>query len=79
MKAADIPDHTILQSIKRHTLARSIGANRWEIYGDFKDFPEKVVHAKLHVLLRRGLITGCCCGCRGDFGLTQKGLELHAR
>ena len=30
-------------------------------------FPEKVVQAKGRILIRRGLIDGCGCGCRGDF------------
>lgn len=30
---------------------------------------EKVLLAKLKRLIKRGLITGCACGCRGDFEL----------
>jgi hypothetical protein len=29
--------------------------------------PEKVVRAKAKRLIKRGLIDGCACGCRGDF------------
>lgn len=29
--------------------------------------PVKVVRAKARRLIRRGLIQGCVCGCRGDF------------
>lgn len=29
--------------------------------------PYKVVEAKARRLIRRGLLTGCTCGCRGDF------------
>lgn len=36
--------------------------------------PEKLALAKMRMLKRRGLIHGCTCGCRGDFGLTGKGL-----
>lgn len=35
--------------------------------------PEKLGLAKVRMLMRRGLIDGCCCGCRGDFTLTDKG------
>ncbi len=31
------------------------------------EIPEKVLHAKLSSMLRRGLIHGCSCGCRGDW------------
>jgi hypothetical protein len=29
--------------------------------------------AKMAMLIRAGLSTGCACGCRGDFELTTKG------
>jgi hypothetical protein len=35
--------------------------------------PHKVVVAKLAKLIRRGLIDGCACGCRGDFEITTLG------
>lgn len=41
---------------------------------------EKLVLAKMGMLIRRNLVTGCACGCRGDFYLTEKGkqhLEQH--
>ena len=41
--------------------------------------PEKLVRAKMGGLIRRGLVGGCDCGCRGDFFITQKGLELLYR
>lgn len=36
-------------------------------------FPEKVMRSKLASMMRRGLIDGCDCGCRGDWMLTEKG------
>lgn len=33
----------------------------------FSAFPPKVVMAKLRSMIRRGLMDGCACGCRGDF------------
>jgi len=38
--------------------------------------PYKVMLAKLKKLCKRGLIKGCGCGCRGDWYLTEKGLEV---
>lgn len=35
--------------------------------------PRKVVMAKMHGLVRRKLVSGCACGCRGDFNLTEVG------
>jgi hypothetical protein len=36
-------------------------------------FPPEVILAKASALMRRGLLGGCDCGCRGDFELTDKG------
>lgn len=41
--------------------------NRWEVEAEFADFPWKVVLAKCRSLLKRKVIGGCPCGCRGDF------------
>lgn len=35
-----------------------------------------LVLAKMENLIRRGLVDGCYCGCRGDFELTVEG-EKH--
>ncbi len=32
-------------------------------------FPPKVVQAKLRAMVKRGVLSGCACGCRGDFQL----------
>jgi hypothetical protein len=34
---------------------------------DYPDFPDKLILAKARKLVRRGVVEGCCCGCRGDF------------
>lgn len=36
-------------------------------------FPPEVILAKARAMLKRGLLTGCGCGCRGDFELTADG------
>jgi hypothetical protein len=33
----------------------------------------KLALAKMRSLIDRGLVTGCTCGCRGDFVITRKG------
>jgi hypothetical protein len=40
--------------------------------------PPKLVLAKMRQLIRRGVADGCGCGCRGDFGLTDKGRSVLA-
>ena len=40
--------------------------------------PAKLALAKMRQLIRRGLVDGCGCGCRGDFELSRKGREFLA-
>lgn len=41
--------------------------------------PEKLQRAKMAMLIRRGVVSGCACGCRGDYEVTEKGLaEVEA-
>lgn len=41
--------------------------------------PDKLVLAKMRMLMRRGLVSGCDCGCRGDFEITPDGREYLER
>lgn len=75
----DIPDRPILEFIDSH------GGNWCNWFdGDERDVgrgmpagvPRKLVLAKMRMLIRRKLVGGCTCGCRGDFVLTQKGLDF---
>lgn len=36
----------------------------------------KVALAKMRSLMKRGFVKGCSCGCRGDFEITQEGLQF---
>ena len=38
--------------------------------------PEVYQRAKMRRLIKRGLVRGCGCGCRGDFEITPKGIEF---
>jgi hypothetical protein len=37
--------------------------------------PRCVLSAKLYRLVKNGYITGCACGCRGDFTITPNGIH----
>lgn len=94
MKASDIPDIDVLERVQACQEGRCeavlhdlfFRAPHWSmtavVQEALPEFPPKVVAAKLSRLLRRGLLTGCDCGCRGDWELTDKGreviLEAHA-
>lgn len=38
----------------------------------------KLALAKMRTMIRKGLVDGCPCGCRGDFRITDKGREIIA-
>jgi hypothetical protein len=81
MQAKDIPDGPVLDFIHENG---GIGCNWFAADLDGvnpssvrhampDDTPDALVHAKMRRLIRRGLVDGCDCGCRGDFELTEKG------
>ena len=49
---------------------------RWDLGERFPGFPSKVMLAKIRKLIRRGLLDGCTCGCRGDLEVTAAGADL---
>jgi hypothetical protein len=80
MQAKDIPD-TLLLGVIRGLMALSSSPMRWTFIWDVQrsterhapGVPPKVVMAKIKSLIKRKLLDGCPCGCRGDFVLTAKG------
>lgn len=76
IQAKHVPEDEVLRWVF-HENANMRLACRWRDYGNMPDslrvFPDKVLLARLRSMRRRGLIEGCCCGCRGDFELTKKG------
>ena len=86
-KCADIPDLTVLRAVER--LSRTDwpitggaprGETRWVMRWDldeaFPAVPRRLMFAKCNRLIARGLLTGCTCGCRGDYELTDLGRDL---
>lgn len=78
MQCKDIPDEPILRFLDNLD-----GWGGW--FSDFENSvlrampegtPEKLALAKMRMLIRRGLVSGCGCGCRGDFEITSKGEAL---
>jgi len=47
-------------------------------YGMPSGVPPKVALAKMAAMIRKGLVTGCDCGCRGDFLITDQGRTVLA-
>lgn len=81
MQCEDIPDKPILEFL----LQRAKEGKLWCCWYDGfensigqampKDTPDKIRIAKMAKLIKRGLVSGCGCGCRGDYEITPKGTE----
>jgi hypothetical protein len=63
-QAKDIPDDDLIAAVVKH----GPYAMTWDLTAEL-DAPRKVVLAKARKLIKRGLLDGCACGCRGDFTL----------
>src|SRR6266704_311959 len=75
-QAKDIADMATLRVSDGLGRQRHCWTSPWDVAENFPAFPEKVVAAKLKSLHRRGLVTGCPCGCRGDWELTDAGYDV---
>jgi hypothetical protein len=81
MQCKDIPDRPILEFLEAR-------AGQWASWYDpewaensvrhaMPPLPnEKLALAKMRQLMKRGLVDGCSCGCRGDFVITAKGSAM---
>lgn len=84
LQCKDIPDLPILRFIASHNgdwcnlfdTEGAAGSEKSVFHAMPDDTPWKLGLAKMRMLLRRGLVDGCGCGCRGDFFLTDKGREF---
>lgn len=84
MQAKDVPDNDFLRAVLTAQLEHQREWNTgthlpwafaWQIGELFPDVPAKVIRAKAKTLIRRGLMDGCTCGCRGDYELLAPGIE----
>jgi hypothetical protein len=90
MQCKDIPDRPVLQFLVDRPWSDIRNATWFatatEAHGDYgansvllampPNTPEKLALAKMRSLIRRGLVDGCPCGCRGDFEITAKGRSI---
>lgn len=81
MQCKDIPDRPILDMLAKNPEQW----HNWYFQDQFDvtsampaGTPEKLILGKMRMLMRRGLVDGCDCGCRGDFTITDKGRALLA-
>jgi hypothetical protein len=76
MKAADIGDARMLEVVREFNDAHSLWCLTYHLEECLPDFPPKVILAKARQLIKRRLMDGCGCGCRGDFEILPAGREL---
>jgi hypothetical protein len=78
MQCKDIPDRPILEFLAKYQeewcnwFGKEFERSVRHAMPD--DVPEKLVLVKMCMMICRGVVTGCPCGCRGDFEITDKGL-----
>jgi hypothetical protein len=76
MQCKDIPDRPVLEFLlanKGCWCNWYFGCDRDVSKAMPRKTPEKLILAKMRTLIRRGLVKGCPCGCRGDFEITEAG------
>lgn len=76
LQAKDISDVEMLEAVREAGTGSSGWAMAWDVDALNPAYPPKVQQAKRSKLIKRGLMEGCTCGCRGDFYLTDSGLAL---
>ena len=76
MQAKHLDAHRVLAAIYLCHF-NNLGAMLWDVERHFADVPPKVLRAKLRSLIRQRKITGCDCGCRGDFQVVFSAIKDH--
>src|SRR5690242_601315 len=84
MQAKDIPDSVFIEAVQVCSVRQAAAwdapnawCHRWDVEEELTarlgvEVPWKVVLAKAAKLIKRGVMDGCSCGCRGDFDLRGK-------
>lgn len=80
MQCKDIPDQPILDWLRANT-SDYVWATWFDAFPDGMrsvqecmppETPPKLRLAKMRMLIHRGLVEGCGCGCRGDFHIKRE-------
>jgi len=77
MQCKDIPDAPLVRFVAEKQQEKGYWVNVWDFDGTpYADLPDNLFRAKMGNLIKKGYLTGCNCGCRGDYELTNKGREF---
>lgn len=66
VQAKHVTDAEVMTALEA-SRSSSGSSTIWDVEKLLSTFPVKIVRAKLQALVRRKVIDGCTCGCRGDF------------
>lgn len=75
IQVKSVADDAILAIIDETRRSESRWTFAWDIEAALAPVPPKVVRAKLKSMIRRGVITGCACGCRGDLQRPEQDID----
>lgn len=67
IQAKHVPDAAVLAIVDGIREREDRWTHTWDLEPAFPGVPPKVLRAKMASLIRRGILEGCTCGCRGDF------------
>ena len=77
MQCKDIPEKPILELMEKFTPRWCFlywpDAENCVLHAMPKGVHRHLVQAKMAQMIKKGLVSGCACGCRGDFTITEKG------
>lgn len=67
LQAKHVDEEKVLALIDRIQQEEGRWTLTFDLEAAFPDIPLKVLRAKMAALIKRKVINGCACGCRGDF------------
>jgi hypothetical protein len=74
MQCKDIPDAPLVRFVAEKQASTGHWVCVWDLEPPYSDLPGNLFRAKMGKLINKGYLTGCNCGCRGDYEVTPKGL-----
>lgn len=78
LQCKDIPERPILALLERNPGVFHTWCSGWERTirpAVSVEVPDKLLIRKMDQMIKKGLVDGCGCGCRGDYRITEKGQE----
>ena len=75
VQCKDIEDGPLVRFVAAKQAEKGMWVNSWDFEPPYSELPDRLFRAKMGKLIAKGYLTGCPCGCRGDYEVTSKGIE----